>query len=152
VKRSFLTAFFHRRLSPRGYLGLHLTVGVLVLIVSCWAFAEITQDVMTGAPSLQFDHTAANFFHARATPAMIDAMTIVSFFGSGGFVTPAGSIIAFYLAWRRKWYWLLMLLLAVPGGAVLNVAVKQVIHRERPVFENPIATLESFSFPPAVTP
>jgi undecaprenyl-diphosphatase len=40
-----------------------------------------------------------------------------------------------------------MLMLVVPGGTLLNVAVKHLIHRDRPLFENPIATLDTFSFP-----
>jgi undecaprenyl-diphosphatase len=33
------------------------------------------------------------------------------------------------------------------GGSVLNVALKHLFHRPRPVFEHPLVTLSSFSFP-----
>ena len=33
------------------------------------------------------------------------------------------------------------------GGSLLNLAIKTLFHRHRPVFENPIATLTSYSFP-----
>ena len=40
-----------------------------------------------------------------------------------------------------------MITLVVGGGALINLAVKQAIHRHRPVFQDPIATLTSYSFP-----
>ncbi|MDB6128427.1 MAG: phosphatase family protein [Verrucomicrobia bacterium] len=140
-------AFVQRRFSPKGYLGLYLTLGMLVLVVACYFFAEITEDVVTGDSSVQFDETVATYFHQRATPAMVKAMYAISFFGSARFILPTTALIAVYLGWRRKFYPLAMVILVVGGGTLLNLAVKQVIHRHRPVFADPIATLTSYSFP-----
>jgi membrane-associated phospholipid phosphatase len=140
-------AFLRRRLSPGGDLGLHLTIGVLVLIGACWAFGEITEDVLTGDPLTLVDQRVAAFFHANATPLRNQIMAVISFFGAGPFLGAMGGAGALWLIWRRSWYRLLALLLVQPGGAVIDVVVKHLIHRQRPVFENPIATLNSYSFP-----
>ncbi len=42
--------FLQARLSPEGYLGLHLTIGTLVLIGAAWLFGGIAEDVVTGDP------------------------------------------------------------------------------------------------------
>ena len=38
--------FLQARLSPEGYLGLHLTVGVVVIVLSGWLFGGIAEDVV----------------------------------------------------------------------------------------------------------
>ena len=44
------SGYFLNRFSPQGYLGLHLTIGVLLLIGASWLFGGIAEDVMTGDP------------------------------------------------------------------------------------------------------
>ena len=149
LRSSFVAAltFLRRRLSPESYFGLHLTLGLAVLIGACWVFGEITEDVITGDPLTRVDQRVAAFFNANATPLRNQIMSAISFFGSGRFLGVASGAGALYLVWRRSWYRLLALLLVVPGGALINVVVKHLIQRPRPVFENPITTLESYSFP-----
>ena len=142
-----VSAIRRRRRTPPGYRGLRLTVGVAVLIGACWVFGEITEDVITGDPLTRVDQRVAAFFHANATPLRNQIMSAISFFGSGRFLGAASGAGALYLVWRRSWYRLLALLLVVPGGALIDVVVKHLIQRQRPVFENPIATLDSYSFP-----
>jgi hypothetical protein len=44
-------------------------------------------------------------------------------------------------------YWILTLVLAVGGGEGLNVLLKHAYERARPVFDNPLVELMSYSFP-----
>ena len=140
-------AFLRRPLSPERKLGLNLMIGVAVLIAACWIFGEITEDVITGEPLIRVDQSLADYFHAHATPLRNKIMFAISFFGSGVVLAAASSAVGLYFVWRRSWYRLLVLVLVAPGGALINVLIKHLIHRQRPVFENPIATLNSFSFP-----
>ncbi len=52
IRRRFAVqiAFVRARLSPRGYLGLQLTLGALVILGATWLFLAITEDVLTGDP------------------------------------------------------------------------------------------------------
>ena len=45
-----LVAFIRDRLSPGGYLGLHLTIGFIFSAIFVWIFGGITEDVLTGDP------------------------------------------------------------------------------------------------------
>ncbi len=140
-------AWLQRRLSPEGYLGLHLTAGALLLLGACWLFGGITEDVLTGDPLTLVDRQVADFLHANAIPWLTRIMLAITFLGSVAFLAGASAVAALYLAWQRWWYRLLTLLLAVPGGALLNLLLKHVFHRQRPLFENPLVTLTSYSFP-----
>jgi undecaprenyl-diphosphatase len=56
-------------------------------------------------------------------------------------------LFAAWLVRRRALYWLLALALTVPGGMLLNVAIKHVYRRARPHFDDPLLTLSTYSFP-----
>ena len=58
-----------------------------------------------------------------------------------------GTALAAFFAWRRHWYWLLALILAVPGGMLLNTLLKLAFGRARPHFDDPFVILQSYSFP-----
>jgi undecaprenyl-diphosphatase len=52
-----------------------------------------------------------------------------------------------FLIRKRERFWLLALTVAVPGGMLLNVALKHAFQRARPVFEEPLLSLGTYSFP-----
>jgi undecaprenyl-diphosphatase len=58
-----------------------------------------------------------------------------------------GALLAFWFWHRKAHYWLVVVLAAVPGGMLLNVALKHVFHRARPSLEDPLLTLSTYSFP-----
>jgi undecaprenyl-diphosphatase len=93
------------------------------------------------------DDRITAWFQGHATTALTRLWRTASFFGSVIFLTSAAAIVAVLLTVRRSFYRLLALTLAVGGGAVVNLALKHLFHRQRPVFENPLVTLSSFGFP-----
>lgn len=139
--------FVQARLSPAGYLGLHLTLGLLLIIATCWSFGEIAEDFGTRGWLASMDRSAADAFHQFVTPARTRAVRIITFFGSVGFVATAAASVAFILAVRKTLYRLLIFSLAMVGGSVLNIALKHLFHRQRPALENPLVTLSSYGFP-----
>ena len=56
-------------------------------------------------------------------------------------------IFAALLAWRRQWRRLATVFVCVGGGLLLNVLMKLAFHRARPVLDDPLLTLSSYSFP-----
>ena len=135
------------RFSPEGYLGLHLTVGVLMLLSMAWLFGAIAEDVVTGDPIVLLDQRVAEWFNEHGTPAFFKVMTVITFFGCGEWVHSVAGIAAALLAWKRAWYRLLILLLTVPCGGLLNTLLKWAFHRDRPVVAHPLLTLDTYSFP-----
>ncbi|MCR4298611.1 MAG: bifunctional DedA family/phosphatase PAP2 family protein [Gallionella sp.] len=140
-------AFLHARLSPRSYLGLNLTLGALVLIGASWLFGGIAEDVLTGDPLTVIDVRVAEWFHARATPALTQFMLVITNLHGPAAIGIFMALAVLYLAWKRDWYWLICLMVTVPSGMLLNVLTKYAFHRARPSFDNPLLTLSSYSFP-----
>lgn len=140
-------AWLQRRFSTRGALGLHLTAGAFILIAAGWLFGGITEDVLHGDPLTVVDAQVAAFFHAHAAPWLTRIMFAISFVASTAFITTSTVLLTLFFVVRHRWHHLLALLLVVPGGALLNLLIKHLIHRQRPVFENALVTLDSYSFP-----
>jgi undecaprenyl-diphosphatase len=141
--RSFLAA----RLSPEGELGLHLTVGLALLLAAAWIFGAIAEDVVTGDTITLVDVRLAHWFHARATPGFTRAMLFVTHWHGIPGECVMGALLALWFRRRRAHYWTIVCLIAVPGGMLLNVALKHVFRRARPSFDDPLLSLLTYSFP-----
>jgi membrane-associated phospholipid phosphatase len=139
--------FLRARFSPEGYLGLHLTAGLLVVVAAGWWFGDIAEDMSRDAATRLLDDRITVWFKGHGTTTLTRFWRAVSFFGSVIFLATASTSVAFVLAVRRAFYRLLALTLTVGGGAVVNLTLKHFFHRQRPVFENPLVTLSSFGFP-----
>lgn len=139
--------FIRARLSPTGYLGLHLTLGALTLIGAGWLFGGIAEDVVTGDPLTVVDARVAAWFHARAIPTLTRPMLLITNLHGTLGITLLSLALALVLIWKRAWDWLLVLALVIPGGMLLNVLTKHAFGRARPSFADPILALPTYSFP-----
>ena len=136
------------RLPPEKILALHVALGALILIAAAWLFGAIAEDVVNHDAFLGgIDIRVARWLHARATPALTSTMIFISYLGAPLATIVIGLASAVFFLWQRQRYAFLALVLAVPGGALLNVITKYAIARHRPTFADPILTLTSYSFP-----
>ena len=128
-----LSAFLRARLSPEGYLGLHLTIGVLVLLVSAWIFGKLAEDVVTLDRITVLDVQVSQWFHSRATPLLTKSVLFFTHLHSTPGIIGFSLLLASYWARTKAWDWLLTLVLTVPVGMPLNVLLKNIFQRVRPV-------------------
>lgn len=93
------------------------------------------------------DVPVSAWFHARADTAVTAFMLFISQWHSMSGILLMSAILGVIL-WRagQRW-WLLSLLLSVPGGLLLNVLVKNIVRRPRPQFEDALLALKTYSFP-----
>ena len=139
--------FLRARLSPDGYLGLHLTIGLAVVLLAVFVFANIAEDVVARDSLVVFDEIVTQWLHAHATPWRTDFFLFVTTWHNTLGIMVMVTLMALWLAYKRSWDWLLRLLLSVPLGMLLNVLLKYIFQRQRPVFDQPLLTLASYSFP-----
>jgi membrane-associated phospholipid phosphatase len=93
------------------------------------------------------DVRLAHWFRARATPGFTQAMLFVTHWNGIAGSCVMGALLAAWF-WRRKaHYWMVVTLVAVPGGMLLNVALKHLFRRARPTLDDPLLTLATYSFP-----
>ena len=135
------------RVRPGTWFILQMTAGVFVFAGAAWVFGAIAGDIVRGDPITVLDVQLANWFHAHATEPLTRFMLAVSWLHGLVVVGSVTGLIAAYLGWRRQRYWSLAFLIAVLGGMVLNVVVKELFQRAPPIFDNPLVVLTTFSFP-----
>lgn len=144
---SSVRSFVKARLSPESYLGLQLTIGVVLFIAASWLFGGIAEDVMASDPLTVIDGKVSLWLHMHATPGFTRFMlAFTNLHGPLG-VSIMALAIGAYLLIRKSWYWLLAFAVVIPGGVLLNVLMKYAFHRVRPSFDDPLLTLTTYSFP-----
>lgn len=144
---SRLHQFVAARLSPEGETGLHLTVGVLLMLAAAWLFGGIAEDVVTEDAITLLDVKLAQWFHLHANASMTRFMLFITHWHGIIGASVMALMLAVYFHMRRQHYWLLALIAVVPGGMLLNVLLKYVFQRTRPSFDDPLLTLVTYSFP-----
>jgi len=122
-----------------------LTVGALVIVLACWWFGWTVEDLLTSGPLVVVDRQLANWLHGHATDAVTHAAKATTFFGSVPFLTGASVAVALFFIWQRCWYHLLTFVLTMGGGSLLDLLLKGLFHRPRPVFVG--VTQTGYGFP-----
>lgn len=145
MSRERRIAFLRARFSVEGVFGLHLTMGAVAFIGSAWLFGGVAEDLITGDPLTIVDVFISEWFRTHATPSSTARMELVSSLSSTAVVLGSCIAAASVLLWRRWWYGLLALALVVPGGVLLNLALKIAFARVRPGWGD--VALFGYSFP-----
>lgn len=92
------------------------------------------------------DHELAGWFHERLTPAFVSVLQAFTHFGSGEWIGLVVFALVLFLAWKRWWPSLVVLIVAVPGGMLLNEWVKVIVQRQRPFLDGPFVDWSGYSF------
>jgi membrane-associated phospholipid phosphatase len=147
VTNSRLVRFFRARLTPGGEFGLHLTAGLVAMIAAVSAFREIAEAVGEQDDIARFDVRVAHWFNTHAFEPLTTIMLgFTHLHGIVGMSIASGALALWF--WRRNApYWVLSVAIAAPGGMLINVLLKNVYARPRPMFEEPLLTLATYSFP-----
>jgi membrane protein DedA with SNARE-associated domain/membrane-associated phospholipid phosphatase len=140
-------AWLLRRVAPGEYLGLHLTIGLLVAAGCVWLFGVVAEDLLNNDPLVRFDQTLATILHDRATPTLTAFFLVVTALGSLETIGLLGLVVGVIFGVRRQWFNLGTWLAALAGGLVLNELLKELFARPRPYFEHPLVLETSYSFP-----
>src|SRR4029079_1781755 len=65
--------FLRNRLNRETYVGLHLTVSLVVAGLAIWLSAALLEAVLDNATVVRLDIAAANWIHSRAQPTGLTA-------------------------------------------------------------------------------
>jgi membrane-associated phospholipid phosphatase len=97
-------------------------------------------------PFSSADHGIATWFHERLTPAFVNVLRAFTEFGSAEWIGVILFALVLIFAWKRWWPSLITLVVAVPGGMLLNEWMKILVHRHRPFVDGPFVDWSGYSF------
>lgn len=139
--------FIRRRFAADHHLGLHLTIGLVVICGLTWGFAELAETIREEGHLVAIDLSTSEWMHRQATPALTRTAVFVTFLGSGEFLTVVCLGIAVWLWRKRARLALLALVLMMGGGALLMNFLKLIYQRGRPLPLQPLDPFKGYSFP-----
>ena len=97
-------------------------------------------------PFAGIDHGVALWFHVHLTPTFVSVLRGITEFGSSEWIAIVLSIAVLFFAFKRWWPSLVMMVVAVPGGMLLNEWVKLLVHRHRPFVDGWFVDWSGYSF------
>ena len=114
-------------------------------VLLCAAF--VTAPLLAlGNPVAGIDRGIALWFHAHLTPTFVSVLRGITEFGSSEWIALVLSIAVVFFIFKRWWPSLITLVVAVPGGMLLNELVKILVHRHRPFEEGWMVDWSGYSF------
>ncbi len=129
---------------------MHLNLRQVALLASAAAivlFVLIASNVTGNSNLVAFDLNVAQWFHERANPSLTRVTLFYTHLHGTIGVLSMSAVLMLYLASRKDWRWLIAVPVTVVGGMLVNFWLKHVFLRVRPVFEQPLLVMESYSFP-----
>ncbi|MDQ3833889.1 MAG: bifunctional DedA family/phosphatase PAP2 family protein [Actinomycetota bacterium] len=136
-----------RRLTPGEYLGLHLTLGLLLAAGGLWLFGELAENLTSNDPLVRFDKTVAATLHGQATPAFTTVFLLITSLGTLEALGTLGLLVAVIYSVRRRWLYVGAWIAALAGGEALDQLLKELFARPRPSFVDPLLLETGYSFP-----
>jgi undecaprenyl-diphosphatase len=110
------------------------------------AIQNSTATLAVENPFWPADHGIAVWFHERLTPTFVSVLHAFTEFGSGEWIGVVLFALVLFLVWKRLWPSLVTLIIAVPGGMLLNEWLKVLVHRHRPFVDGPFVDWSGYSF------
>lgn len=138
--------FVGARLSPGGYLGLHLTIGMLLSLLAIGTFGFVAYSVFSRRNVVETDRMAVNMVREELGAGHVGLFKTIAFFGNGETVALIAAAIVVVLLLLKRKPLLIGWTSAVLGAWVLESGLKLIFRRTRP--EDALVPLpSSYSFP-----
>ncbi|MFI7542280.1 bifunctional DedA family/phosphatase PAP2 family protein [Actinoplanes sp. NPDC049599] len=141
-------AFVARRFTPRGALGLWLTLGLIVIGLAGWAFGDILAGVVGKDELATQDSPVAAWLVGHRTGWLTAVMRVVTMMGSSR-ITVVVLLLAWFVLARDEYRWstAAMVLTVAAGTNVLVDAIKLLITRTRPDIADLLTAAPGYAFP-----
>ncbi|MDB5862434.1 MAG: hypothetical protein JWO70_240 [Betaproteobacteria bacterium] len=117
-----------------------------IAVAGC-LFALIAANIAAGDPLARLDVYVSAWLGAHRTPALTLLMLAVTNTHAPAAICAYALMMAVVLYRKAERRWLLALGFAVPVGLAINVLLKSLFRRSRPVPDEPLMTLATYSFP-----
>jgi len=138
--------WYQRWLSADGYLGLHLTIGFAIALITGIVFKLIANEVFETPKIRSADMAAQMFVNSIYSPILTSVMIGITSFGDWGSIVTLSLIVGFLLFVDSSHRRLYTFTSIVAGGCLLNVLLKLSFHRGRPDATQ-LVIAHGYSFP-----
>ena len=135
------------RLPPVVFSLLWLGAGFGLLVGAGAIFAELADGLGGDETMGHFDDAFTAAVQRGTPPSVLHAFAAITRLGDAATLSVIGLLVFFALLWRQGIRLALIWAAAVGGNALLNVSLKSVFARARPVHDGGLVLEQGFSFP-----
>jgi membrane-associated phospholipid phosphatase len=121
--------------------------GLAAPLLALAAFAGLAAAYAAGGPLVEVDERIAAALHSRAVPPATTVAQAVTMLGGVTVIAVVACVAAGFLAHRGLRQEAVLVVVAVVGAQACTGVLKSIFQRERPSFDDPVATAGYFSFP-----
>ena len=130
-----------------------ILVNLFILVTAILVFTYVAKEVISGETK-EFDEWVLNNLRDNGTlkspiaPAWFNGlMTDITALGGATIIFMITAAVVFYLMIQKQYEFMLLILVATIGGALLSFGLKELFSRERPPLIFHLLTVKSMSFP-----
>lgn len=134
-------------LSPALFLGLRLAIGFAIILGAAAVFSEMMEALDAEEELGLFDSRLAEVLSQTLSPTVLRVVSIATHLGDPITLTVLVAVVGVLLIARGRRWLALGWVAAGAGNGVLNLALKQIFARVRPVHDHGLAVADGFSFP-----
>lgn len=137
-------------LPPPAYLLVRLAFGFAVLVGGALLFAELAEQLADAGHAQQLgklDSALSAAVGRNLPPLALQFFAAVTHLADTATLSVLGVIVAAALVWRQHRWLALGWVVAVAGNAVLNVTLKGIFGRTRPLHDTTLFQAHGWSFP-----
>ena len=118
----------------------------LAILVTVPGYFVTNSPLAIANPFAGIDHGVASWFHTHLTHTFVAVLRAITEFGSSEWIAVVLSLAVLLFIFKRWWLSLATLIVAVPGGMLLNELVKVLVHRHRPFIDGWFVDWSGYSF------
>lgn len=132
---------------PMRFLSPRLAVGLAVILLGSFTFAELAGELGAQETLSRVDRAFTEALRDSVTTPVAQTFAMLTHLGDTATLVGLCIAVAIALAALGRWWLTLGWVAAVAGNGVLNIALKQVFARVRPLGLDGLTLADGFSFP-----
>jgi membrane-associated phospholipid phosphatase len=139
--------FFSRTMTVVRYLGLHAVLGFAIAIGAVTVFFELADEIGIDESLAQFDAELATALGHHLSYETLRVFSLITVLGNREVLTVFAAIVTVALLIWKRWVLAAAWFTATACGGLMNLMLKGIFERPRPLHEHGLVTETSFSFP-----
>ena len=120
---------------------------IVTILIAGMVFASLAEDLVNRESLSTIDPIFGNWLVSHTTLAGDHVFAFITFLGNALIISAGTGLIGFWFIRQRNWKKLSLLFSSVAGGALLNLALKNIFQRTRPAIPGAYMVDTGFSFP-----
>ena len=135
------------RLPPLVFLLLRIGIGFALIVAGAAGFAELADELLEEEEMGRLDQALTDALRDSVPAAAVQVFAWLTRLGDVAVLTALAVVVAVVLVWRGRRWLALGWVIALAGNGLLNLTLKGVFERVRPVHDDGLVLADGFSFP-----